>query len=98
MALLERHIKLKHPEQFPNDDNNTDEKVEELSKRIDLVDEACIANVVMRQCDQCQKYFSLNTTFKNHMVVTHMDENLYKCQYWEKEFTQQGSMKAHFKK
>ena len=97
-AFLERHIKLKHPEQFPNDETNTDRKLEELSQQMDPIDEAAIANVVMWQCDQCQKYFSSNTTLKNHMVVTHMEENPYKCQYCEKEFTKQGSMRAHIKK
>ena len=97
-AFLERHIKLKHPEQFINEENNTNKNMEELSKQMDPLDEASIANVVMWQCDQCQKYFSSNTTLKNHMVVTHMEENPYKCQYCGKEFTQQGSMKTHIKK
>ena len=96
-TFLERHIKLKHPEQIPNDETNTDEKLE-LSQQMDPIDEAAIANVVMWQCDQCQKYFSSNTTLKNHMVVTHMEENPNKCQYCEKEFKMQGSMKARIKK
>ena len=97
-AFLDRHIKLKHPEQFPNDETTTDEKLEELPQQMDPIDEAAIANVVMWQCDQCQKYFSSNTTLKNHMVVTHMEENPYKCQYCEKEFTKLGGMRAHIKK
>ena len=94
-AFVERHIKLKHPERYPNDETiNTEEKREQM----DNIDEASIANVVMWQCDQCQKYFSSNTTLKNHMVVTHMEENPYKCQYCEKEFTKLGGMRAHIKK
>ena len=84
-AFLGRHIELKHSEQLSNDDTNTDEKGEDISKEIDLVGEASIANVLMWQCDQCQKYFSSNTTLKNHMVVTHILKSSISMAAWNQQ-------------